>query len=263
MMRVAVLLVLLSFPAAIAGSQAGATDSDVLRGVVLAEAGDYDQAIDVLEGVVEAAPEKRRDSKDLALAYAYLGVACSAKGQDEKAKEMFATALGLDRGLVLSSPKVPSHARDLFESVKKQIPPRAEVKQGHRSSAPLIVLGLAAAGGGVYLLTRDRTSDAASNTKIDTFTGVIDYQQPSSSITLGPAKAGPWAATLSYEDPNAIFQVAVFSASSSVTNGQQNTATSLTASWNGIVGASYRIDWSLAKSVQKAKYTLTVSHPLP
>ena len=260
-----VLLLFLALPAAATSSQAVASDSDVLRGVVLADAGNYDQAIDVLEGVVSAPPEKRRDTKDLAVAYAYLGVARSGKGQDEKAKEMFATALRLDSGLVLSSPKVPPHALTLFEAVTKQVQSRTEGKQGHGSSAPYILLGLAAAGGGAYALAHSSTSTAMpTGTKTDTLTGVLDSQQASSSVTLGPAKAGPWTATLSYGDPNAALQLGVFSTSSSVANGQQNTATSLVANWSGVDGASYRIDWSLnVKSVQQAKYTLTVTHPLP
>ena len=263
---IAVPLLFLGLPAAAAGSQAVASDSDVLRGVVLAEAGDYDQAISVLEGVVEEPPEKRRDSKDLALAYGYLGIARSGKGQDEQAKEMFATALRLDKGLVLSSPKVPPHARALFDAVKKETP-RAEVKPAHGSRAPVIVLGLAAAGGGAYALARSHSANTAppTATKTDTFTGVLDSLQASSSITLGPARAGPWTATLSYQDPNAVFQLGVFSTSSGVvTNANQNTSTSLVANWNGMEGASYRIDWSLnTKSAQKASYTLTVTHPLP
>lgn len=261
---IAVPLLFLGLPAA-AGSQAVASDSDVLRGVVLAETGDYDQAISVLEGVVEPSPEKRRDSKDLAVAYAYLGIARSGKGQDEKAKEMFATGLRLDKGLVLSSPRVPPHARALFDAVKKETP-RAEVKPAHGSRAPFIVLGLAAAGGGAYAVAHGRsTTTAPTATKIDTFTGVLDSQQTSSSVTLGPARAGPWTATLSYQDPNAVLQLGVFTTSSGVvTNANQNTSTSLVANWNGMEGASYRIDWSLnTKSAQKASYTLTVTHPLP
>jgi len=265
---IAVPLLFLGLPAAAAGSQAVASDSDVLRGVVLAEAGEYDQAISVLEGVVEEPPEKRRDSKKLAVAYAYLGVSRSGKGQDEKAKEMFATALRLDEGLVLSSPKVPPHARALFDAVRKETLPRAEVKQAHGSRAPLILLGLAVAGGGAYAVARGHsttTDPPTAATKTDSFTGVLDSQQASSSVTLGPARAGPWTATLSYQDPNAAFQLRVFTTSSGVvTNANQNTSTSLLANWNGTEGASYRIDWSLnTTSAQKATYTLTVTYPIP
>lgn len=263
----AVALLFLGLPAGAAGSQAVAGDSDVLRGVVLAEAGDYDQAIDVLRGVVEAPQEERRDSKDLAVAYAYLGVARSGKGQDQKAKEMFAAALRLDRGLVLSSAKVPPQARALFEAVKKELLPRAEVTHGHGSRGPVILLGLAAAGGGAYALSRGSSSSDASSTatKTDTFTGILDSKQPSSSVTLGPAQAGSWTATLSYLDSSAIFQLGVFTTSSGlVTNASQNAPTSLVANWNGAQGASYRLDWSLDRqSVQQANYTLTVTHPVP
>jgi tetratricopeptide (TPR) repeat protein len=264
MMWFAVPLLVLGLSAA--GSEPVAKDSDVLRGVVLAESGDYDGAIGVLEGVVVAAPEKRRDSKDLAVAYAYLGVARVGKGQDDKARELFATALGIDKGLLLSSPKVPPHARALFEAVRKQPPAKAEVEQGHGSRAPLILLGLAAAGGGAYAIAHRSTTDSGPTpTKTDTFTGVLDAKQASSSVTLGPARAGPWVATLSYEDPIAALQLAVFTTSSSlVANATQNTPTSLVANWNGAEGTSYRIDWSLnAKNVKQAKYTLTVTHPSP
>jgi hypothetical protein len=261
----AIPLLFLALPAAAASPQAVESDPAVLRGVVLAEAGDYDAAIGVLTGVVEAAPKERHDSKNVAVAYAYLGVARSGKGQDDKAKEMFALALGLDSGLVLSSPKVPPHARALFEAVKKELPSRAEGKPGHGSRAPLILLGAVAAGGGAYALAHSgATTTPSGGTTTETFTGVLDSQQASASVTLGPVQAGPWTATLSYEDPNAAIQLWVFSTSASATSGQQNTATSLVASWSGLEGASYRVDLALnVKSVQQCKYILTVTHPLP
>jgi hypothetical protein len=93
-----------------------ASSGDLARAEALAEARDYEAAVEVLYRVID---DCRAPDAEIARAYLTLGWAESALERDDDARRSFAEALLLDKGATLSD-RAPERSRALLESVRRE-----------------------------------------------------------------------------------------------------------------------------------------------
>jgi hypothetical protein len=128
-------------------------DPELVQGLKQVREGDFEGAVTTLDSVARRLSATPARSRDLIQAYLNLGVAYVALDQAEKARAGFREALARDRNLKLSPAEYSPKVLTVFEEARREARQAGGGGKG-RSPAPLIVLGVGAAAGGVVLATR-------------------------------------------------------------------------------------------------------------
>jgi hypothetical protein len=140
-------MALISNPIAVT-AQAG--DPDLQKATQLVQDGEYEQAVLILDPLVRKLSQKPGWAKIAAQAYLQLGIAYVGDGNEALARASFRAAVTRDPSLELSAFDVSPKVREIFQTAKDELP-KAAPKKGGGAKVPLIVLGVAAVGGGVAL----------------------------------------------------------------------------------------------------------------
>jgi hypothetical protein len=154
----------LALPASQAIAQA-TTDTDVARGIRQIEDGDIDSGIVTLDIASRRLVGDPAKVRDLTQAYLYLGIGYIAKGQEDLAKARFRAAVAQSRDMTLSRDQYPPKVIELFEAAKREQlaapvasspspSPSASAPTQGRSKTPLILAGVAVAGGAGIVASR-------------------------------------------------------------------------------------------------------------
>lgn len=264
-------------------------DPEVARGIKQVEDGDFDLAILTLDAATRRLAEVAGQSKVLAQAYVYLGVAYLAKGHETAAKANFREALAQVSDLRLSPDKFPLRVIELFEKAREEVQVRKEApkpapsvasgspppaKRGGSKKALVIAAGAAAAAGGIALGVGGGSGTSTPVT--DVIPGVTS--QRTVSFRVGPAKAGAWKAEFSWIEisasiappaartasfvgvlPPTVTMVVFGSGGEKVAEGRVLSESSKIAEWSGSAGMIYNID--VATTCCTVQYELKVTHP--
>ena len=258
---VAGLVVALAFPAlAPAGPQA--PDPEVAKGIVQVEEGDYDAAILTLDAAARRLAQDARASRELSQAYLYLGVAYVGKGHDAAAKAKFRDAVRQLRDLTLSPDKFPPKVIDIFEAARDEVThepaaapaaaPAAVKKKGGHGKTPLILGGLAVAGGGAALALKKSHDSGGCDTVFADRSGPLSLPNDAAvDVVGGPAiEAGVWFGELSWSGgaPDSdVLLTALMSNGQPITDGGLVSAGKRKVEWNGVPGATYGVRAQLVR----------------
>ncbi len=126
-------------------------DPDLMAGVRQVREGDFEGAVNTLDGVTRRLSDVRERSRDFAQACLYLGVALVALEQKDAAKARFKEALARVPGLRPSPDEFSPKVLAVFEAAQREAQP---APAGGGSKTGLIVLGLGAAAGGIALAAK-------------------------------------------------------------------------------------------------------------
>jgi hypothetical protein len=111
-------------------------DPEIARGLKLADDGDYDSAILVLDAAVRRLSTDTTRRLELAQAYLYLGIAYVAKGRETAAKAQFREALRRAGDLTLSADRFPPKVVDIFEAARDEVARAPGTAGGTRAPGP-------------------------------------------------------------------------------------------------------------------------------
>jgi hypothetical protein len=266
------ILALVSFVAVVTSAQPAfaqaAVNTDVKKGIQQVNDGEYDSAIVTLDGAVRRLTGVPGQTKELAQAYLYLGIAYLAKGHETSARERFREAVKQVRDLDLNPQKFAPRVIEAFERA------RQDVKQGPSSAAPeakkdggsgklLLIGGGAAAVGAGALVVLGASGDDDPNAyeyREGTLTGALATQ----TLPIGPGGAGAWKAELIWHDPSAQLKLQVTNGSTFVTSGRLINPTLMEAQWTGDLGAIYTMTVGLTNTVASpTSFELNVTFPKP
>jgi hypothetical protein len=264
----------------VAGPTAGQSPADprLAKGIGEVDQGDYDAAIVTLDELVREWAGKPGNAKDLAQAYVYLGVAYLAKGHETAAKARFREALMQSGDLRLGTDQFAPRVVELFEKAReesRQQAPAAPDKKGGSSKTLLVVLGGAAAAGGAVALAAGggtsaspppATSPQATSppqTQPLSFPGLFNPTNKDAKIEVGPFRAGPCQAELSWSDGRT--RVDMFVVPQGTSSGACDTrllsTTSSVCNWTCVANVLYRIDLFMQPPYLDITYQLRVTPP--
>ena len=204
------LAVVLATPA-IAAAPAPATaaaDRDVVKGIKQVEDGEYDAAIVTLDTAARRL-QAAGNSKDLAQAYLYLGIAFVGKGQETAARARFRDAISQARDMDLSAAKFPPKVIELFEKAKEESRGGKSGGDGGGGSKTLLIGGgVVAAGGVAALVLAGGGGDDGGAGGTQTVTGTVGGAGTEQSFLVVTAtKPGVLEANLSWTTPGADLSV--------------------------------------------------------
>jgi hypothetical protein len=202
----------LALPPASGFAQAS-QDPEVARGIKLVEDGEYDAAILTLDTAARSMAQDAKRSRDLSLAYLYLGIAYIGKGHEAAARARFREALQQAGDLTLSPEKFPPKVINVFESARDEIravggapAPAKPPKQGGAGKA-LLIGALAVGAGGAALAaggggggSSGSSAPPASDTRTTLqFSGTV-VPQEQRGYTFTASKAGVAEVKVSWQD---------------------------------------------------------------
>jgi hypothetical protein len=197
------LAVAIAAPAAAATPAATRPDADVVKGIKQVEDGEYDSAIVTLDTAARRL-QAAGNSKDLAQAYLYLGIAFVGKGQETAARARFRDAIAQARDMDLSAAKFPPKVIELFEKAKEESRGGKSGGSGGGSSKGLLIGGGVVAAGGVAALVLAGGGDDGGSGGAQTVTGTVGGAgNEQSFLVVTPTKPGTLEANLSWTTPGA------------------------------------------------------------
>jgi hypothetical protein len=189
-------------------------DPEVARGIKQVEDGEYDAAILMLDTAARRMAQDPKRSRDLSLAYLYLGIAYIGKGHEAAARARFREALQQAGDLTLSPEKFPPKVINVFESARDEIralsggPAAAKPPKKGGSGKAILIGALAvgaggaaiAAGGGGGGSSSGGSTSAPSDTRTTLqFTGTV-VSQEQRGYTFTASKAGVAEVKVSWQD---------------------------------------------------------------
>jgi tetratricopeptide (TPR) repeat protein len=289
--RLACLMLALGLAAAprAALAEVATLDPEVVKGVSLAEEGDYDGAILTLDNAARRLAADPAKIRDLSQAYLYLGIAYLGKGHEAAARASFREALSRTKELVLSPEKFPPKVIDLFEAAREEAtrtttaaptqrsgtePTTSEQKKGSHKGiligagvAVAAGVGVAAAAGGGDGDGTTTPGDGTSGDRItETFSGTLcaDYtvceQYRQFNITVGTT--GTLEATATWTEARAQFTMELQNATDrpiAVSNRLSDTSARLQAS---VTPQTYKLYIDRQDEIPDPfSFSLTVLHP--
>jgi hypothetical protein len=256
-------------------------DTEVARGIKLVEDGEYDAAILTLDTAARRMAQDPKRSRDLSLAYLYLGIAYIGKGHEAAARARFREALQQAGDLTLSPEKFPPKVINVFESARDEIravsggPASAKPpKKGGAGKALLIgalAVGaggaaIAAGGGGGGGSSSGGSTSAPSDTRTTLqFSGTVASQEQK-GYTFTATKAGVAEVKLSWQDTQLELRIDCQDNAPpySGCGGQSNRTTNTTANYTTTVvqAKTYLIVVSNFSSRAGAEpYMVQILHP--
>jgi hypothetical protein len=265
------ILALVSFVAVVTSAPAAfaqpAVNADIKKGIQQVNDGEYDSAIVTLDSAVRRLAGVPGQTKELAQAYLYLGIAYLAKGHETSARERFREAVKQVRDLDLSPQKFAPRVIEEFERARQDVrqSPGASSsakKEGGSSKLLLIGGGAAAVGAGALVVLGASGDDDpnAYEYREGTLTGALATQ----TLPIGPGGAGPWKAELGWSDASTQLKLQVTNGSSFVTSGRLISPTHMEAEWIGDPGAIYTMTVGLASAAgSPTTFELNVTFPKP
>lgn len=168
-------------------------DAELEKGVLQVQSGDFEAALITLDGAVRRLAGQRGATGDLARTHVYLGMAYLGLDQEKAARERFQDAWRVDNGMKPSASEFPPRVLRLLEEARKEVlspsaakttpepqaSPQPTAKGGADSSAtapkkggsklPLVLVGVAAVGGGVALAASKKTDPRDADADKDGF----------------------------------------------------------------------------------------------
>jgi hypothetical protein len=250
-------------------TQAVNVTAEIKKGIQQVDDGEYDSAIVTLDGAVRRLTGVPGQTKELAQAYLYLGIAYLAKGHETSARERFREAVKQVRDLDLNPQKFAPRVIEAFERARqdvKQSPSSSAAspakKEGGSGKLLLIGGGAAAVGAGAIVLLGASGEDDpnAYEYREGTLTGALASQ----TLPIGPGGAGPWKAELGWSNSSAQLKLQVTNGSTFVTSGRLISPTHMEAEWIGDPGATYTMTVGLAAAVASpTTFELNVTFPKP
>jgi hypothetical protein len=163
--RAVTLAILVFFPGLLRAGPQEPTDSDVAKGIALVEAGEFDDAILLLEPAARRLAAERGRPKDLGRAYAYLAIAYLGLNHETTAKAKFLEAIHADRDLTLGADQFSPRIIALFEQARREAlqqsgaPAGTPQRKGGSAKVPLIIGGVGVAVAGVAVAAGGGGSD--------------------------------------------------------------------------------------------------------
>jgi hypothetical protein len=212
------LIAVFGLPAASLRADVGSIDSELSRGIGQVQAGEFDQALITLDGVVKVlSAQGGSKARDLGRAYAYLAIAYAGLAQEEKAKAEFLEALKVDRNMRMSPSEFPPNVIAMFEEARKEAAQKEGRKYSPATPAPapgamvekhgggngaLIALGAAAAvGGGVALAAGGKSQSTPAPTPTPTPASVLGTWAGGFNYTAGDNCGGLEQDTVTFTSP--------------------------------------------------------------
>jgi hypothetical protein len=200
------LLALAMATAASAATPSG-THPDVLKGIKQVEEGEYDAAIVTLDTAARRL-QAAGNSKDLAQAYLYLGIAFVGKGQETAARARFRDAIAQARDMDLSAAKFPPKVIELFEKAKEDSRSGKSDGGGGGGKGLLIGGGVAAAAGVAAVVVLAGGGDDGASGGTQTSSGNVGGAgNEQAFLVVTPTKAGTMEATVTWTTPGADLSV--------------------------------------------------------
>lgn len=193
---------LLAGAAAMTPQTASAADADVVKGIGLVKAGDYERALLTLDLAIKNLAQREPRSKDLAIAHLYMGIAYANLGHDLLAKASFKQALKLNKSLRLDPKEFPPNVIKAFESARKTnflLTPRAGVI-GAIGGGTLAVITTAGGLLGAGALAATQIGDTTTTTTTTTMTIATTI---TTTTTLPCGDMTPPQVALTLPTPNA------------------------------------------------------------
>lgn len=104
-------------------AQVGASDPELNNGLRQVDEGDFEAAVRTLSGVVKRLQGREGQSRELARAHLYLGIAQLGLGAGQDAKAAFALALKNDASLTLSPDEFSPRVIQAFDQARREVMP--------------------------------------------------------------------------------------------------------------------------------------------
>jgi hypothetical protein len=252
-------------------------DPEVARGIKQVDDAEYDAAIITLDAAARRLARDPKVSRDLSLAYLYLGVAYIGKGHEAAARARFREALQQTGDLTLSPEKFPPKVINVFESARDEIRagsggPASAKPPKKGGSGKVILLGALAVGAGGAALAAGGggggggSSSAASTDTRTTlqFSGTAASQEQR-PYTFTASKPGVAEVRVTWQDSQLELRIDCQEEAPPYTGcgGQFNRTTNTTASYTtNVQQKQYLILVSNFSSRSGAEpFTVQILHP--
>jgi hypothetical protein len=253
---------------------ADSPQAELAKGIKQVEEGDYNGAIVTLDSVASALRLSKdpAQSKDLAQAYLYLGIAYVGLGHETSAKAKFREALMQSKeDMTLSPVQFPPKVIELFEVAKQEGRPKTAAapapppKKGGSKKGLLIGGAVLVVGGAGAAVAMGGGSDEPSDSRqVATVTGTTEqYNCFPGDIRVVPTASGTLDATLTWTDASAVaaLDISLYDnagAEAGKSNPASNTEARLSARVTNQIYTLYVCQGGYANRVN---FTLTYRYP--